>query len=57
MYIVIVVVCVQDWRTYHTANVYTWGKGQWHQLGHSTDNMVLPAKAESLNEVEQVLRI
>ena len=34
--------------------MYTWGKGQWHQLGHSTDAVSLPAKADCLNEVEQV---
>ena len=48
------IISLQHWRTYHNANVYTWGKGQWHQLGHSTDTISLPAKADGLNEVEQV---
>ena len=50
-----VTITLQHWRTYHNATVYTWGKGQWYQLGHSTDTVSLPAKADCLGEVEQVM--
>ena len=44
----------EDWWLSTRSTVYTWGKGSWHQLGHSTRERVLPSVFEEWQDVRQV---
>ena len=44
----------EDWWLSTRSTVYTWGKGSWHQLGHSTRERVLPSVVEEWQDVRQV---
>ena len=44
----------EDWWLSTRSTVYTWGKGSWHQLGHSTRERVLPTAVEEWQDVRQV---
>ena len=44
----------QDWWATGKSNVYTWGKGSWNQLGHTTSERGMPAVVDNWNDVQQV---
>ena len=44
----------QDWWRTTKSNVYTWGKGTWNQLGHSTRERATAALADDWTDVQQV---
>lgn len=44
----------QDWWGTTKSNVYTWGKGSWNQLGHSTRERATPALADDWTDVQMV---
>lgn len=43
----------RDWWRSTKSNVFTWGKGSWNQLGHSTRERTLPAQAEEWQDAQQ----
>ncbi|XP_064390094.1 probable E3 ubiquitin-protein ligase HERC1 isoform X2 [Halichondria panicea] len=45
----------QDWWATGKSNVYTWGKGSWNQLGHTTSERGMPAVVDNWNDVQQIV--
>ncbi len=45
----------QDWWANDKSDVYTWGKGSWDQLGHTSSERGLPAIVDSWKDVQQVI--
>ena len=44
----------QDWWHKTMSAIYTWGKGSWNQLGHSTRENAQPSLVEDWKDVQQV---
>ncbi len=44
----------EDWWSLSWSSVYTWGKGSWNQLGHSTRESFVPNLVVDWKDFKQV---